>query len=109
MTSRLSYIRGALALVGPFIDELAQDGVQRARSIALNVPQPYHITLFTKAEIRTLPRERVDALQPDLRHIYSAGVGGNKDTDVLYIVIVWAAGQQLRKQFGLAPKQFHIT
>ncbi|KAF8346931.1 hypothetical protein F5887DRAFT_958514, partial [Amanita rubescens] len=112
MTSRLSYIRGALALVGPFIDELAQDGVQRARSItniALNAPQPYHITLFTKAEIRSLPRERVDALQPDLRHIYPAGVGGNKDTDVLYIVIVWAAGQQLRKQFGLAPKQFHIT
>ena len=112
MTSRLSYIRGALAIVGPFIDELAQDGVQRARSItniALNALQPYHITLFTKAEIRTLPRERVDALQPDLRHIYTAGVGGNKDTGVLYIVIIWAAGQQLRKQFGLAPKQFHIT
>ena len=112
MTSRLSYIRGAFALVGPFIDELAQDGVQCARSItgtASNAPQPYHITLFTKAEVRTIPRERVDALQPDVRYIYSAGVGGNKDTGVLYIVIIWAAGQQVRKQFGLAPKQFHIT
>ena len=112
MASRLSYIRGAFALVGSFIDDLAQDAVQRTRSITstvLNAPQPYHITLFTKAEVRTLSRERVDALQPDVRYIYSAGVGGNKDTGVLYIVIVWAAGQQLRKQFGLAPKQFHIT
>ncbi|KAF8634976.1 hypothetical protein AX15_000699 [Amanita polypyramis BW_CC] len=114
METRLAHIRGAFALAGSFINELAQDGVHHARfftdsDTALTAPQPYHITLFTKTELRTLPRERVDSLQPDLRHIFPAGVGGNKDAGVFYIVIIWAAGQQLRKQFGLPPKHFHIT
>ena len=28
---------------------------------------------------------------------------------VLFVVVVWAAGQTLRKRLGLRPKQFHIT
>ncbi|KAK2461400.1 hypothetical protein APHAL10511_005863 [Amanita phalloides] len=112
MSSRLSFTRGTFALIGPLVDKLAQDAVQSARSftdVVLNAPQPYHITLFTKEELRTLRRERMGGLQTDVRHVFSAGVGGNHDTGVLYVTIIWAAGQQLRKQLGLAPKQFHIT
>lgn len=113
MAATLTYTRGVLALVGPLVEELAREGQLQAHSITndvtLNALQPYHITLFTKAELRDLPRERVENLQPDVRHIFSAGVGGNRESRVFYVVVIWAAGQQLRRQLGLSPKQFHIT
>ncbi|KAG7444986.1 uncharacterized protein BT62DRAFT_970179 [Guyanagaster necrorhizus] len=53
------------------------------------------------------PDHPIQDLQADVSRIYSAGIGGNKG--VYFVVILWAAGQQLRKRLGLPPKDFHIT
>lgn len=70
---------------------------------------PYHITVLTKDELRNISNDKVNELAPELRHIHAAGIGGNPQAGVLYVVVIWAAGQQLRKQLGLPPKHFHIT
>jgi atypical dual specificity phosphatase len=108
----LQNTRGVLGLVGPSIDDLATgalESAQRLMKAAIKHQPPYHVTLFTKAELRGIPSDRLDKLQADTRYIHSAGIGGNPDTGILFMVIIWAAGQHLRKQFGLPPKHFHIT
>ncbi|KAL0951960.1 hypothetical protein HGRIS_008611 [Hohenbuehelia grisea] len=108
----LQNTRGALGLVGTQIDEMAGQALCK---LELNKPDtiyvqpPYHITLFTKAELRQLSASKLSSIQPDTRHVLSAGVGGRPAADVLFVVVIWAAGQQLRKQFGLPPKHFHVT
>ena len=108
----LQTTRGVLGLVGPPIDDLARgvaESAQRLMKIPLKHQVPYHVTLLTKAELREIPSDRLDKLLVDTRHIHSAGTGGNPDAGVLFVVIIWAAGQHLRKQLGLPPKHFHIT
>ena len=108
----LQTTRGVLALVGPPIDNLARgalESAQRFTKISLKHQPPYHVTLLTKGELRQIPSDRLLNLEVDSRHIYVAGIGGKPDAGVLFLVIIWAAGQHLRKQFGLPPKHFHIT
>lgn len=109
----LQTTRGVLGLIGPSIDDLALrdalESVQCLTNTSLKYQAPYHVTFLTKAELREIPSDRLDKLQADTRHIHSAGIGGNLDTGVLFVVIIWAAGQHLRKQLGLPPKHFHIT
>ncbi|KAI0701247.1 ATP dependent DNA ligase [Cerioporus squamosus] len=71
----------------------------------------FHITVLTKDEIRDLVlTEGIPPLQDvDTRHLHVAGVGGSVKHGVFYVVIVWAAGQTLRKCVGLEPKNFHVT
>ncbi|KAF8971833.1 hypothetical protein BDZ97DRAFT_1901496 [Flammula alnicola] len=45
----------------------------------------------------------------DTRHIFSAGLGGKARAGIYWVVIIWAAGQQARKQLGLPAKHFHVT
>ncbi|EMD32663.1 hypothetical protein CERSUDRAFT_126750 [Gelatoporia subvermispora B] len=73
---------------------------------------PYHITVVTKDELRALPnqaRVRAEAEHADTQHILALGLGGYPKSNVFFVVIVWAAGQVLRKRLGLPPKHFHIT
>ncbi|KAK0489153.1 ATP dependent DNA ligase [Armillaria novae-zelandiae] len=85
--------RGSLALTGPLVEELVRTTIAHSTSsTAFDGDPPFHITVLTKDELR----------RQDERCI-----GGNKG--VYFVVIIWAAGQQLRKRLGLPPKDFHIT
>ena len=85
------------------------DSAPQSMKFSLKYQSPYHVTLFTKAELRDIPSGQLDSLHVDTRRIHSAGIGGNPGAGVLFVVIIWAAGQQLRKRLGLSPKHFHIT
>lgn len=107
----LQKTRGALGLVGSLVNELASDGIRSTGEkvqTLLSFQTAYHITLLSKAELRDIPQETLENLKADTRHVYSAGVG-TYASGVVFVVIIWAAGQQLRKQLGLGPKHFHIT
>ncbi|KAF6748432.1 ATP dependent DNA ligase [Ephemerocybe angulata] len=110
--------RGTLALIGDHITELVQDALKSAffGSNGLTAPPfdtsaTYHVTVLSKAELRSVPKEQVLKIttKVDPLQIHCIGIGGNKDAGVLYLIVVWAAGQQIRKQLGLPPKHFHIT
>lgn len=113
-TTTLQKYRGALALVGPIVNDLAQAALGNMQKVTYSPldPKLFHITLATKDELRNLSTEqfnRINHATPDTHHIFSAGVGGVVQAGVYWVVIIWAAGQQLRKQCGLPPKHFHIT
>ena len=111
MTTFLRMARGALCLVGNHVDDLARIAIASEAPLDASIifadAKSYHITVLTKAELRALPEDRVAALKADTRYVSSAGIGGGHG--VFFVVVIWAAGQQLRKELGLAPKQFHIT
>ncbi|TFK42162.1 ATP dependent DNA ligase [Crucibulum laeve] len=114
MSITLQKVRGVLALTGSPIDDIALDAISHSggwnlNSNPLHTEPPYHITVLSKDELRNVPQERISTLQADTRHIFTAGVGGNSSSGVFFVVVIWAAGQQLRKQLGLPPKQFHVT
>ena len=113
MAVELQRFRGALALVGDDINTIAatalnSPAIDRSNFRALD-PNAFHITFATKDEVRLLTTEQIAAIKLDTRHLFSLGVGGKARAGVYWVVIVWAAGQQVRKQLGLPPKYFHIT
>ncbi|KAM5539342.1 hypothetical protein V8D89_006976 [Ganoderma adspersum] len=115
----LEWQRGYLALVGPQVDEIARNQISHMKNSVhaqhilhiLNPSSSFHITLCTKEESRDNAVE--GSLPPlnsiDTRHLHVLGVGGNPKIGVFFVVVIWAAGQTLRKRVGLKPKQFHIT
>ncbi|KDR85813.1 hypothetical protein GALMADRAFT_234907 [Galerina marginata CBS 339.88] len=111
--------RGKLALVGHDIDDLANTAlgsstfIRQSSFFPLDTESLHHITLFTQDEIRNLTPEQVSkltTLEPDTSHLFSTGIGGKLQSNAheCWVVIIWAAGQQIRKQFGLPPKHFYI-
>lgn len=111
-SATLQKTHGVLALVGPFVDTLASEGLKSARlhtQIPLQSRTAYHITLLSKVELGGVTHDKLKTLETDTRHIYFGGVGGRAASSVVFVVIIWAAGQQLRKKLGLPPKDFHIT
>ncbi|KAG6911294.1 hypothetical protein DXG01_002133 [Tephrocybe rancida] len=104
--------RGILGAVGSDVDTLAENALGTLDKICgVRLPHrgPYHITLLSKDELKNLPSEALQGIQTDMRHIHYAGVGGRRHDNIYYVVVVWASGQQIRKQLGLPPKNFHIT
>lgn len=115
----LEWRRGYLALVGPQVDEIARNQISHMKNFVhaqhmphiLDPSSSFHITLCTKEESRDnavkggLPP--LDSI--DTRHLHVLGVGGNPKLGVFFVVVIWAAGQTLRRRVGLKPKQFHIT
>lgn len=107
---------GVWALVGPPLTEIANAAIQkcsRTKNARPHTQKPYHITLVSEDELEHLPSTRVKQINSestnlDTKHVFAAGVGGGKN-DVLFVVIIWAAGQQFRRRLGLSPKHFHIT
>ncbi|KAK0214755.1 ATP dependent DNA ligase [Armillaria fumosa] len=88
MAIAMHRFRGCLALTAPLVEELARTAIAHSTSsTTFDDNPPFHITVLTKDELRR--------------------IGGNKS--VYFVVIIWAAGQQLRKRLGLQPKDFHIT
>ncbi|KAI0756125.1 ATP dependent DNA ligase [Daedaleopsis nitida] len=116
----LTKYRGCLSLSGPLIEDMARAEITRLQrsvnaehaSYLKSTPSNgYHITILTKDEMRDVTIK--DSLPPldsiDTRHIHFAGVGCNLKRGVFFLVVIWAAGQSLRKRVGLKPKQFHLT
>ncbi|TFK67350.1 hypothetical protein BDN72DRAFT_843206 [Pluteus cervinus] len=115
----------------------ASETGQHAATPSFRYKPPYHVTLFSKEELARLGKEKVlkalDApgvsistsepkselrhnaplssqVQPPFQHVFHAlGVGASQKKGIYFVVVVWAGGQRLRKQFGLGPKEFHIT
>jgi atypical dual specificity phosphatase len=106
---------GVVALVGRELDEIAENA--NAKSALPNcfpLVSPYlnfHITLFTKDELRILGREAFQKIQDkhqDTKFVlHPLGIGGKKG--VYFVVVIWALGQQIRKEHGFEPKDFHLT
>ena len=98
MTIFLRMARGALCLVGNHVDDLARIAIASEAPLDASIifadAKSYHITVLTKAELRALPEDRVAALKADTRYVSSAGIGGGHG--VFFVVVIWAAGQQLR-------------
>ncbi|KAK7056431.1 hypothetical protein VNI00_002986 [Paramarasmius palmivorus] len=105
--------RGYVAVVGEHIDSLAFATIQKADvdKQVLDASAPFHLTVVTKEELRNLSSSLEASLKMnvDADRLFVAGLGGSKAKGVYFVVVIWAEGQQLRKQLGLPPKQFHIT
>ncbi|QRW05852.1 ATP-dependent DNA ligase [Ceratobasidium sp. AG-Ba] len=119
--------RGYLGVFGPEIDALARNFIAMLQSRQENLKLKngeYHITTASKFELQslrsagTLPSNDSDSL-PGLTQLnndlgrpssspIAYGIGGNQQ-GVYWVTVVWAAGQKLRSQWGLAVKHFHIT
>ncbi|THH01221.1 hypothetical protein EW026_g1451 [Hermanssonia centrifuga] len=118
----LQLFRGCIALVGPNVDNLVE-GTAWHKPTGHSFPPtttPYHITLITKEELRSLgssssPAQVLEQLQLSLKNnppqLHALGLGGypRNDPDIFFVVIIWANGQQLRKQLRFLPRHFHIT
>ncbi|KAI0348324.1 hypothetical protein BDW22DRAFT_1341445 [Trametopsis cervina] len=117
----LQLFRGTISLVGPEVDALATQTAVPERYEFARTNIPYHITVLSKDEIRDLESKLTSEqvfqeLQRELGSeppsLHSLGIGGHPNQsrpEVLFVVIIWAKGQQLRKKLGLPPKHFHIT
>ncbi|KAG8931749.1 hypothetical protein FRC02_002207 [Tulasnella sp. 418] len=110
--------RGCVAASGNVIDDMAYEVAQQLKTRDISYEQsqsPFHITLITKAELRSLSnfdlKSFKNGLQNTVGSVIYLGPGGrdSKRSEVLFVVIVWNAAQQARKKLGLPPKQFHIT
>lgn len=112
MSVKLQKMRGVLALVGPVVDDMAEAALKSEilRNTSLKrSPQRFHITFLSPPELDAISPQQISDIKANARQLYPVGVGGNTATGVYYVVVIWAAGQLLRKQLGLPPKQFHIT
>lgn len=120
----LCKFRGSIALVGQEVDHAAQIILQSATCLEHQnqgyapAEVPYHLTLVTKSELRSLasPLEVVleglrKSMADDIPKVHYLGLGGasHAGETALFIVCIWAKGQQLRRLLGLPPKHFHVT
>lgn len=108
--SAVQTFRGCVALCGPVADALV---VKFGYAQDPNDHMIPHVTLLSKDEIHGLGdrKDELMMLLPtiDIGRIVPLGVVHHDAKDVRFIVLVWNAGQLVRKRYGLRPKQFHIT
>ncbi|KAH9486205.1 Dual specificity protein phosphatase 23 [Psilocybe cubensis] len=115
-TIKLENFRGCLALAGQAVDNFVNTDPSFANLIRSGALKPsqklYHITVITKDELRMISSEQIQKItstEVDPKSLFSLGIGGKEQAGIYWVVIIWAAGQKLRKQAGLPPKHFHIT
>src|ERR1700728_1234721 len=114
MSLEILATHGAFVLAGPLVDQVV-DRVLDSFELPANsnitiLPAPYHITLLSKAEFQGLAKDQSANLPStiDTDHVFAAGIGSSPGKGI-FIVIIWAAGQQFRKQLSLPPRQFQIA
>ncbi|KAI0789376.1 ATP dependent DNA ligase [Abortiporus biennis] len=113
--------RACIALLGAEIDAVA-DRMRHDVADFECAPSsnPYHITMFSKDETRALQSNHSsqellqkvrESARTSLHLVHYLGVGRHplSQPNVFFVVCIWAKGQQIRKHFGLPPKDFHIT
>lgn len=79
---------------------------------------PFHLTIFKAMETTSQMRQKaalqsMTALANRSRPPINLGLGMVRDNETStrswYCSISWAAGQQIRSEYGLPPKDFHLT
>ncbi len=113
--------RGYISLGGASIKKLATDSIAILMDEMPDLETqatPFHITLITKDEIESLSPAALATVAKlttttaaEVGPFYALGTASFKKSNnaIVFIVIVWAGGQQMRKLLGLPPKDFHIT
>ena len=93
--------RGYIGLSGPRIDAFVGPHYQRHHH--------YHITLFSKAEIRehNISIDQLPTIHEEELDLVDVGTG--QSGEETFKVILWPRGDQIRRECGLPPKDFHIT
>ena len=95
-------------LVGDDVDAIA---LRALESLQLNPSTRsglYAITLATRLELKTIDRTKLPKSYDDVGRIHPFGVGGDVENGPFYVVVIWAAGQLVRKKLGLLPRHFYI-
>ena len=113
MSLEILATHGTFVLAGPLVDQVVDRVLDSFVSVDSNItilPAPYHITLLSKAEFQGLAKGQSANLPStiDTDHVFAAGMGSSPGKG-MFIVIIWAAGQQFRKQLSLPPRQFQIV
>mgnify|MGYP001575787628 CR=1 FL=1 len=113
--------RGYVSLRGDAINAIATGEI---RDLRLKIPDfqiqttPFHITLVTKDERRSLPPATLASLAKltsdgasEIGIFHNIGTACIKRSggDIAFVVVIWVFGQQIRKRLGLPPKDFHVT
>jgi atypical dual specificity phosphatase len=112
----LQLMDDGLGLVGLEVDNFVHKALQSLTTND-NVPQfitrdsPYYITVLSATELHTLEddRDRILSLEVDTQRLFPLGIGVESKGGEFFVVIIWAAGQRLRKQLGFSPKNFHVN
>ena len=101
---------GTFALIGSTVDEIAQQALSSLKLTNPNSSAPYHIVLLSELELQRLSKKQSASLPASVNtdHVFAAGVGSSS-CGAVFVVIIWAAGQQLRSQLNLPPRQFYIA
>jgi atypical dual specificity phosphatase len=101
---------GCIVLRGSRVDEIAQS----SPPVSSQKPNtPYHVTIFTKAEIQEFnEKQKVEIEQhlknpSDLTPPIDLGVG--IQGSVAFNVLFWPQGDNLRHVYGLPRKDLHVT
>lgn len=119
---RLSRHRETCSIVGDRIDTIGSKHVHlcpedyRNQRIARDGTINFHLTIMSAEECKTLQsdqlKELYDSTQSCLGNLYELGVAQVKKSeteDCFYVVIHCPRGDEIRRQFNLPSKVFHIT
>lgn len=96
---------GYTALFGDELVELVQ---AHDPSFVPTASRPLHITLLTKAEARSLPRNPFANARPPT-DLVPVGLGGDRELGILFLVVLINSFQAVRIRAGLPCKDFHIS
>ncbi|KAG8948825.1 hypothetical protein FRC04_009290 [Tulasnella sp. 424] len=123
MSFYVKYGNGYYGAFGSLIDNIAQEALNtplKALKGISDIPprDQYHITLFSPKELKQVRKDGrfnhktiAAELDQSASQVTPLGIGGlvHPHAPVLFVVVLWNAGQETRRTFGLPPKQFHIT
>jgi atypical dual specificity phosphatase len=97
---------GNLVLAGPLVETLAHAfEVQIPRP---STSSPCYLFVASERELQDINSSKFLKRIPDTRYVLPVGLGSNKEKDVYHVVVIWNAGQLLRKQLGLSPSDLYI-
>ncbi|KAG9663897.1 hypothetical protein KCU64_g1038, partial [Aureobasidium melanogenum] len=110
MDLELAKTLGCVVLKGNYIDTIAES----SPSPSPQKPNtPYHVTVFTKAEIKELDDQQQIQIEQLLKKPFNSqppiDLGVAIHGPVAFNVLFWPEGNRIRQLFGLPSKDLHIT
>ncbi|KAG8990485.1 hypothetical protein FRB90_001749 [Tulasnella sp. 427] len=119
----VDYGQGYYGAFGSVIDRIVERALntplKALKGVNIQPPSnPYHITLLSPKELKEVKknpnfssRQISTQLNKTASQVTPLGIGGlvHPHAPILFVVVLWNAGQEVRKSLGLQPKQFHIT
>jgi hypothetical protein len=119
----VSHRHGYICLMGHWIERVAREALIHVPQHAIEKRKcrdgnPFHLTICKAMETTSQMRQRtvlegMTAFAYRSRPPINLGLGMVKDnqtsTRSWYCSISWASGQQIRSEWGLPPRDFHLT